>query len=187
MDVFSPAQCVGYVAFVVGILAFLQKSDKRLKVLNASECLVYAVHFVLLGNLPASASSMVSGLRSLLALRTKSPMVALSMLVIGLALGVHLAKDILGWLPIIASSIATVAVFLMRGVPMRLFLLSSTLLWLANNIVSGSIGGTLLEATIAVVNVATILRLRRDARAADARGGAEDVPTAVSRLDVTPG
>ncbi len=166
MDFFSPAQCFGYVAFVVGISAFMQTSDRRLKVLNASECLVYAVHFVLLGNLPASASSMVSGLRSFLALRTRSPLVALSMLVIGIGLGVHLAKDLLGWFPIIASCIATVAVFFMRGVPMRLFLLSSTLLWLVNNIVSGSIGGTLLEATIALVNIATILRLKREARLA---------------------
>jgi hypothetical protein len=166
MDFFSPAQCFGYVAFVVGISAFMQTSDRRLKVLNATECLVYAVHFVLLGNLPASASSMVSGLRSFLALRTRSPLVALSMLVIGIGLGVYLAKDILGWFPIAASCIATVAVFFMRGVPMRLFLLSSTLLWLVNNIVSGSIGGTLLEATIALVNISTILRLKREARLA---------------------
>lgn len=166
MNFFSPAQCVGYAAFVVGIWAFLQKSDRRLKVLNASECLIYTVHFALLGNLPASASTMVSGVRSLLALRTRSPMAALSMLIIGIALGAHLAHDILGWFPIIASCIATVAVFLMRGVPMRLFLLSSTLLWLVNNIVSGSIGGSLLEATIAVVNISTILKMKREAQIA---------------------
>lgn len=166
MNFFSPAQCMGYAAFVVGILAFLQKSDRRLKFLNASECLIYAVHFVLLGNLPASASSLVSGFRSLLALRTRSPAVAFLMLAIGLGLGAHLASDIFGWFPIIASCIATVAVFFLHGVPMRLFLLSSTLLWLVNNIISGSIGGTLLEATIAVVNVTTILRMQKEARMA---------------------
>jgi hypothetical protein len=42
---------------------------------------------------------------------------------------------------------------------MRLVLLMSTFLWLANNILSGSIGGTALEATIATVNVVTMTRL----------------------------
>lgn len=166
MDFLSPAQCMGYVAFVVGILAFLQKSDRRLKVLNATESLVYAVHFVLLGNLPASASSLVSGFRSFLALKTRSPRVALVMLVIGVALGVHLARDVFGWFPIVASCIATVAVFFLHGVPMRLCFLTSTILWLVNNIISGSIGGTLLEAVIAVVNISTILRMRKEARMA---------------------
>lgn len=167
MDIFSPAQCVGYVAFVVGIFAFLQKNDRRLKFLNASECMVYVVHFMLLGNLPASASALVSGVRSLLALRTRSLLVALSMLVIGLCLGWYLVQSPFGWLPVIASSIATVAVFLLHGIPMRLSFLTSTLLWLVNNIISGSIGGTLLEATIAVVNISTMVRMYRDARQAN--------------------
>lgn len=164
MNLFSPAQCVGYLAFVIGIFAFMQKNDRRLKILNATECLVYTVHFVLLGNLPASASSLVSGLRSLLALRTRNKLVALSILIIGVALGGSFVKTPLGWLPVIASSIATVAVFQMRGIPMRLSFLTATLLWLVNNIVSGSIGGSLLEATIVVVNVSTMVQMHRAAR-----------------------
>jgi hypothetical protein len=31
IDWFSPAQCVGYVAFVLGVTAFLQKDDRRFK------------------------------------------------------------------------------------------------------------------------------------------------------------
>jgi hypothetical protein len=36
---FSPAQIVGYAALVLGVSAFLQKSDKRLKVLISCESL----------------------------------------------------------------------------------------------------------------------------------------------------
>jgi hypothetical protein len=42
---------------------------------------------------------------------------------------------------------------------MRAVLLVCTLLWLANNILSGSIGGTLLESVIALANISTIIRL----------------------------
>ena len=55
---------------------------------------------------------------------------------------------------------------------MRLLLLVTTLCWLANNILSGSIGGTLLEAIIALVNGATMLRLWRQGRVReDGRAG----------------
>ena len=52
--------------------------------------------------------------------------------------------------------------FLMRGVRMRVVLLMSTSLWLTNNILSGSIGGTLLETTIATINIITITRLLKE-------------------------
>ena len=43
--IFAPAQLVGYVALVLGILAFLQRCDTRLKVLVAAESIAYTVHF----------------------------------------------------------------------------------------------------------------------------------------------
>lgn len=161
MQFFSPAQCVGYVAFVLGVSAFLQKNDRKLKTLNASESLAYAVHFTLLGNPSAAACSLLACIRSFLALKTRSPFLAGVIIVINLGLGFWLAKSSAGWLPVIGACFATVAIFFMRGVRMRLLLLASTFLWLANNIVSGSIGGTLLELTIATVNSVTILQILR--------------------------
>ncbi len=40
-------------------------------------------------------------------------------------------------------------------------LLVSTLLWLANNIITGSIGGTLLEVANAAINISTMIRMVR--------------------------
>ena len=54
MDFFSPAQIAGYATFVLGVVAFAQRIDWRLKVLVACECVVYGVHFILLGNNPAA-------------------------------------------------------------------------------------------------------------------------------------
>jgi len=156
---FSAAQCVGYVAFVVGVAAFLQKNDRRLKTLNATESLVYSVHFTLLGNFSAAACSLLAGTRSFLSLKTRSLLLASVIMVVNVGLGFVFAKGIAGWLPVIGSCLATLAIFLLRGVQMRLVLLMSTFLWLANNILSGSIGGTALEATIATVNVVTMTRL----------------------------
>src|SRR5579884_2131167 len=133
MQIASPAQLAGYLALVLGVTAFLQKSDRRLKFFNATQSLVYAVHFVLLGHLPACASSLVSSARSFLALRYRSFWLGGAIVACNLALGAAFVTSWIGWLPVIGSCIATYAIFTMKGIPFRLVLLTSTLLWLAHN------------------------------------------------------
>jgi hypothetical protein len=166
LDWFSPAQCVGYIAFVLGVASFTQQDDRRFKLFMAGECLAYIVHFALLGNPTAVASSTMSLLRSVLALYTRSRWVAAGVVAMNLALGLALATRMTDWLPLGASCIGTLALFLLRGVPMRLAMLCGTCLWIANNIVAGSIGGTALEIVIALVNATTIWRMARAARVA---------------------
>jgi hypothetical protein len=161
VELFSTAQCFGYLAFVVGVAAFLQKSDRRLKSFSAAQALVYAVHFVLLGNLPASASLLISCVRSYLALKPRSPLVPTLIIVINVAGGFAFAKGGAGWIPVISSCAATVAIFTTKGIPMRIVLLGCTFLWLVNNIISGSIGGVALELVIAMINTSTIIRMFR--------------------------
>lgn len=168
LDWFAPAQCVGYAAFVLGVAAFLQKDDRRFKLLMAGECLAYIVHFSLLGNPTAVASSTMSLLRSVLALYTRSLWVAAAVVAMNLMLGMSLAVRAADWLPLAASCIGTLALFLLRGIPMRLAMLCGTGLWIANNIIAGSIGGTALEIVIAAVNATTIWRMARAERVAQA-------------------
>jgi hypothetical protein len=164
IDWFSPAQCVGYVAFVLGVGSFLQKDDRRFKLFMAAECFAYVVHFTLLGNPTAVASSTMSVLRSLLALRTRSVWVAAAVIAANLALGSWLAKQPSDWLPLTASCLGTFALFLLKGVPMRLLMLCGTGCWVANNIIAGSIGGTALEVVVGIVNIVTIVRMVREER-----------------------
>ena len=159
MPIFSLAQSIGYVAFALGVTAFLQKKDRRLKSFNALQSIAYAVHFLLLNNAPASACSMLSACRSLLAHKSRSPWLAALMVGLNLAFGFYLVHTPLGWLPVFASCLGAVAFFVMTGITMRVALFICTLGWLTNNIVSGSIGGTALESVIAVVNLWTISRL----------------------------
>lgn len=159
MQFFPVAQCLGYVAFIFGIAAFLQKDDRRLKKLIAVECLAYAVHFWMLHALSASFATLVSCARSLLSLKTRSRLVAGAIIAINLGFGLWSAKTVIAWLPILSSCMATYAFFEMKGLPMRAVLFACTLMWLVNNIAAGSIGGTLLETLIAIANASTMIRL----------------------------
>lgn len=161
IDWFSPAQCVGYAAFVLGVGSFMQTDDRRFKLFMAGECFAYVLHFALLGNPTAVASSCISLLRSLISLRTRSVWVAIAIVGINLGLGLMLAKQASDWLPLAASCLGTIALFLLQGIAMRMLMLCGTLLWVANNVIAGSIGGTALEVVIAVVNVVTMARMAR--------------------------
>ncbi len=59
----------------------------------------------------------------------------------------------------VGSCLGGIAIFTLDGIPLRLLLLCSTALWLVNNVLSGSVGGTILESLIATASVSTILRM----------------------------
>lgn len=162
-EVFSLTQLVGYAAFVLGVGSFLQKNDRHFKLYMTGECVAYVLHFWLLGNPTAVASSLVSTARSALSLYTRALWVALAVVAVNLVLGFSLVKVWWNWLPLLASCIGTLALFLLSGIRMRIVMLFGTLLWIVNNVLAGSYGGTALEAVILVVNSHTIWRLRRQA------------------------
>ncbi|HEX8924538.1 MAG TPA: YgjV family protein, partial [Terriglobales bacterium] len=146
MQWFSPAQCVGYVALILGISAFLQRSDRKLKFILSLESVAYVVHFTLLGNPAAAMSAGVSAARTLASMKTRALWAAIVFTLASVILGMRYANSPAAWVPVIGTCIATIAFFTMSGLPMRLVVLCSTLCWLANNIMSHSIGGTVLEA-----------------------------------------
>jgi hypothetical protein len=163
-DWFSPAQLFGYVALVLGVGCFLQIDDRRFKWFMTGECLAYVVHFALLGNPTAVASSLISMARSLLSLRTRSKWVAVVVVAANVGFGLAIATKPSDWLPLTASCLGTIALFTLQGIPMRLLMLCGTGLWIANNLIAGSIGGTALEVVVAAVNLVTIARMAREAR-----------------------
>lgn len=158
-DWLSTAQCFGYMAFALGVASFLQRDDRRFKLYMTGECIAYVVHFLMLGVPTAAASSLVSVARSVTSLYSRSVWFAAGFVALNIALGLQFATTWWSWFPLLASCIGTLALFLLEGVRMRLAMLLGTLLWLASNILSGSIGGTALELVILITNSYTIFRM----------------------------
>lgn len=172
---FSVPQLFGYVAFVLGVSSFLQKNDRHFKLYMAAECIAYVVHFYLLGNPTAVLSSLLSATRSVLSLYTRSPWVAAVVVVVNLVAGGMLVQHWWNWFPPIASCIGSLALFLLHGRKMRIVMLFGTSLWIVNNVISGSIGGTALECVILCVNLSTIWRMGQDQKAQQQKAQAEAV------------
>lgn len=164
-DLLSPAQLAGYLALVLGVAGFLQRNDRRLKLLVSAECFAYVAQFTLLGTPSAATSALVSGVRTGLSAWFRSGWLAAASIAVNVALALRVGTHGWGWIPVFGSSLGAIAVFTLRGVPMRLVLLTSTACWLATNVLSGSVGGTVLESIIAVASGTTIVRMVRAARA----------------------
>jgi hypothetical protein len=159
LEYFSLAQCAGYLVFVFGILAYLQKVDWKLKLLDASQNLAYIAHFLLLGNPGAATSAIVACACSLVSIRIRSLTLALTFIAVNIALGLTYFHHSYELFSVMAICFATWGMFMMSGIGMRLFLLCGTLSWLANNILCGSIGGTVMDVLIASANIVTIAKL----------------------------
>jgi hypothetical protein len=115
----------------------------------------------------------VSGFRTGLSAWYRSAWLAAASVAATVGLALAVGTTGAGWIPVFGSSLGGIALFTLRGIPMRLMVLTSTCCWLVNNVLAGSIGGTVLETLIATASVTTIVRMSLAARAdAETEGAA---------------
>ncbi|MBY8199865.1 YgjV family protein [Vibrio fluvialis] len=162
----SLAQALGFVSFGLGISTFYQKNDRRLKIVMFVFNLNHLLHFILLGSAVSALSAALSAMRTASSIYTSSKYVAAIFLLAGAGLGLYIADYWWDLWPVIGTMIGTFAIFMLRGIQMRIAFLIGACCWLTNNILVGSIGGTLLELTVITVNSLTIFRMLREQKRA---------------------
>ncbi|PNH93395.1 YgjV family protein [Vibrio diazotrophicus] len=163
---FSLAQALGLVSFVLGISTFYQKDDRKLKIIMLIFNMNHLLHYLLLGSMTSALSAALSAVRTGTSIYTSSRYVAAVFIVLSLSIGLSISNHWWDMWPIVGTVIGTFAVFMLRGIAMRIAFLVGGVCWLINNIIVGSIGGTMLEATLICVNLLTMFRLVRDTKKA---------------------
>ncbi|WP_099610699.1 YgjV family protein [Vibrio fujianensis] len=163
----SIAQTFGLVSFALGLSTFYQKDDRRLKIVMFILNLNHLTHYLLMGSVISALSSLLSVLRTGTALYLTPNKVLRTWAAGGFILassgfGIAIADSIWELWPIFGTAIGSFAVFMLQGIKMRLAFLAGACCWLINNVLIGSIGGTLLELSVITVNVITIIRLLRE-------------------------
>ncbi len=158
----SLAQLLGFVSLGLGISTFYQKDDRRLKVIMLIFNLNHLLHYVLLGSMVSACTAGLSAARTATSIYTSSKYAAAIFISLGFVAGIYLADHWWDMWPILGTMIGTYAMFMLQGITMRIAFLAGAACWLTNNILVGSIGGTLLEMTVMSMNAFTIFRLLRD-------------------------
>lgn len=156
------AQALGFVSLVLGISTFCQKDDKRLKIFLVIFSINHFVHFMLLGAMAAALGATISAARSVTAIYTSSKRVAALFIALSVAVGFYVVESPTDLLPLMGTIIGTYSVFVLKGTAMRIGFMVGAVCWLLNNLLVGSIGGTILEFSLLLVNFITLLRLVRD-------------------------
>ena len=158
-------QGLGLVGLALCLVAFSSKSDDRLLVILIAANVAFALHFVCFERwVPAGLTALIV-LRIVLVRRYKgNRAVMLAMLGAGLVTAVLTWQGPQDWFALTASVLGTVGMFMLHGVPMRVVLAGAAGAWTLNNLLIGSIGGSLAEGLILMTNLVTIARLLRDRR-----------------------
>lgn len=155
------AQAIGMVAFAIGATAFLHSDGRRFRLHLMVFQVVLCSHFIMMGALVAAFGCGISAIRSYASTKTQSTPVMLFFIAMLWMMGVPQLEYTYELLTIFGSSVATWALFKTQGIQMRLLVMFNSFCWVTNNLLLGSIGGTLMELTFIIVNSLTILRMYR--------------------------
>lgn len=157
------AQAVGVLASIVVICSFTQKQDNRLKIVLILGNLIFLCHFFMLG---AYAGMFVNGVNALRVGSSikfhKSTKLMLVFMTIYTAFGFYIYESVIDLLPVLSGILGTFSMFKLSGIKMRLIGLLGSSAWLSYAIIYHSIGGIITEMSAFILNISTILRLRRD-------------------------
>ena len=153
------AQLIGGVAFLIGVSAFWQKDDLKFRYQMTGFCLVMALHFILLGATVAAIGAAINGVRSYASIKSQSRYVMAAFIVLLICMTLPNVDKWYELPPIAGSAVATWALFSVKGVRLRTLILCNSLCWLLHNVLAGSIGGSMVEATFVITNSMTIYRL----------------------------
>ena len=63
-QIFNLPQFLGVLAFILGVLSFYQRNDRKLKIVMLVQNLTYMSHFILLGASVSALSSLLSACRT---------------------------------------------------------------------------------------------------------------------------
>ena len=145
MNTETIAQIIGFIAFALGITAFLQKDDKKLRLVMMAQALTLCVHFIMLGRHTGAAAVFITGVRNGVSVFGWAKKVAPLFFISVLGFGWYTYDSPVDTLPILAGIIGTTAFFYLSGIRMRLTLVMASSMWLIHNILVGSIGPALME------------------------------------------
>lgn len=155
-------QFCGLIALSFCIAGFANKNDDRLMVLLISANVAFALMFAFFASWTAAALSVLVILRIALARKFRGSWpIMTTMLAINLLVAAVTWRELTDIFPLTAAVLGTVGMFMLRGIPLRIVLGLAALAWMLNNIVIGSVGGTLAEGMVLATNLITIVRLYR--------------------------
>lgn len=162
-DPLSLPQILGYCATVLGITAFLQKDDMRLRGFISAMSVLLITHFILMGSYTAALSAALAASRWWLTIfpwvRSRGRYFVPFYVCAFLTTAFFTYERWFDLLPPMASIGGTFALFYLHRLKMRLVLMCGGSLWCLHNVMALSYGPAVMEAFMIVSNITMMTRM----------------------------
>lgn len=165
-DPFSFAQILGYVAGVLGVLAFQTKNDTRMKITVCCSSVFMISHYFLIGAQAAAFVALLAASRWFLSIFSSVRQYARFLVPLYIGLFILIAfltyERWFDLLPVISCIAGTFALFYFSGLRFRFIMLGATTLWVIHNALAQSYGSFVMELFLFVSNGSMIIRMILD-------------------------
>ena len=159
-------QLLGAVAIVLGFVTYQMKTQKGLIAVNTTICIVFSVHYLMIGALPAMAMNAIGAIRGVFYYfrekrGSKSPLLPIIFAVVMAIAGVITWS---GWYSVFVFTglvVNTLCLGFSDPQKVRMSILVTSPLVLIYNIFALSIGGMIFESVSVVSSVIGIIRANR--------------------------
>ncbi len=164
------SQLFAAASFAYGVYGFLHPADRNFRTAFAISSVLMAAHYALLGAWIGVAICFVAAGRYWVANLMTEPRDKLIWMTVFILLGllcghmVYLGPQ--SALPVMANILATYAVFQLKGSQLRATMLLVSSCWIAYNLYHQSVMGVGQEVFYSALNIYTIIRTARSAKAA---------------------
>ena len=167
MDVIQViAQILGFITVILGFLSYQVKNDKQLLVVNLLDCAVFALHYYLLGAIPAAVLNTVGVIRSFVYYHKdksfyKPRLFPVLFALVMLVLGAWSADSYQSILVIAALVINTLCLSFKSAQKVRISVLITCPMVLIYDVLVCSWGGAIYESVAIVSAIIGILRYKK--------------------------
>lgn len=154
MDIYN---YIGFIGYFIVALAVFNKNDQVTKRLLIAACLFNATYFGFQELYISSGMNLVAALRIFLSLFYVTRKAA--WLFIGIAIATPFVVPSTDYIAVIPAIMGTIAVYWLKGIPMRMVLLTGTCFWMLNNYIEGAWIGFFGEMFALTVGISRLVMM----------------------------
>lgn len=152
-------QIIGFIGVLCAIIAYQQKSDKRLFLLSSLEAAIFALQFYMLGAYAGSIMCALGSTRSLTAAFFRHKILSIIFPLIYIIFGISTIETTLDAVPLVGGIIISASAFLLTGLKLRISFFIAFSCWLYYSIMIGSYGAIITESMHLISNLIGMYRL----------------------------
>tara|TARA_Y100000588_G_scaffold14934_1_gene15914 strand:- start:7270 stop:7779 length:510 start_codon:yes stop_codon:yes gene_type:complete len=151
-------QIIGIVGFILSVVSNKYPNTKEHKLLEFSSAFLFSIQFYLLEAMVAAFVQLINSFRALSSLKNNSFKIIILFLTIYWGFGLFFYQEMKDLLPLISTTVGTVAMFKLHGFYYRIASIFTNAMWIFISIIDFSLGYILVCGLGLLIQIFYILK-----------------------------